>query len=87
MYKDDAGSNSIVCGLVTDNVSTCSQLMNSFTLDPRTMMPSLFQFVDSAGIVNTARGSDLSLFREVRYRDTSCMINIICFLTRERLNN
>lgn len=71
IYKDDAGSNSIVCGLVTDNVSTCSQLMNSFTLEPRTMIPNLFQFVDSAGMVNTARASDLSLFREVRYRDTS----------------
>ena len=45
--------------------------MKSLTLAPLTISPSLFQEVARAGIVNFTRGSVLTWFRLVRYRDTS----------------
>ena len=71
MYKDDAGSNSILCGLATDAVSVNSQLIKSLTVLPSTLTAILFHAVEMEGIVKTARGSDCSLFKEVRYNDTS----------------
>ena len=71
MYKEEAGSNSILWGLATDAESANSQLMKSLTVLPSTLTAILFQAVEREGMVNTAKGSDCNLLRDVRYSDTS----------------
>ena len=46
--------------------------MNNLTVLPSTLTAILFQAVEREGMVNTAKGSDFSLFKDVKYRETSC---------------
>jgi hypothetical protein len=47
--------------------------MKSLTLLPSTLTAILFQAVEREGTVNTAKGSDFNLLKDVRYKDTSCI--------------
>ena len=45
--------------------------MKIWTVLPSTLTAILFQAVEREGIVNTARGSDFNLLKDVKYKETS----------------